>query len=327
MHTLVLGGTQFIGRHIVLELLRAGHTVTILNRGTTPDDLPAEVERLRGDRDRGPLGLSQLEGRQWDACIDVTGYTAVHVDASVSELQRRVGRYVFVSAVAVYGHARTGPLDEGAPVVEAAPEDVTDVVGDMYGRLKVTCERIVREALGHRATILRPQVVVGPHDPTPRLTYWIHRAQQDGPMLAPGDGSDFLQVVDVKDVARFTALMVESDLSGTYNLAGERVTWRSFLDMLAPREVCWVSKLILEEAGVGEVSLPLYRPVGSLRSGLMHVSHSCVANAGFIFTPLRSTVEQVRAWIAAANPDTQAFNPDVERRLIKREVDQRSRLP
>jgi nucleoside-diphosphate-sugar epimerase len=323
MRTLVLGGTQFIGRQIVLELLRAGDAVTILSRGVTPDDLPAEVERLRGDRDRGSLGLSQLEGRQWDACIDVNGYTAVHVNASVSELQRRVGRYVFISAVAVYGHARTGPLDEGTPVVEAAPEHVTDVVGDMYGRLKVTCERIVRAALGQRATILRPQIVVGPHDHTPRLTYWIRRAQQVGSMLAPGDGSDFLQVVDVKDVARFAALAVERDLSGTYNLAGERVTWSSFFDMLRPREVCWVSRLILEQADPGETHLPLYRPAGSLRSGLMHVSHNCAVNAGFIVTPLRTSVEQVRAWVAAANPDTQALNPHVERRLIERQVAQR----
>ena len=320
MRILVLGGTQFIGRQIGLEFMRAGDAVTILNRGKTPDDLPAEVERLRGDRDRGLAGLSQLEGRQWDACVDVNGYTAVHVSASVSELQRRVDRYVFISAVAVYGSAPTGPLDEDAPVVEAAPEHVTDVVGDMYGRLKVTCERIVREAFGHRATILRPQVVVGPHDPTTRLTYWIHRAQQVGPMLAPGDGSDFLQVVDVKDVARFAALAVKRNRSGTYNLAGKRVTWRSFLDMLAPRDVCWVSRPILEQASVREADLPLYRPLGSPRSGLMHVSNGNAMNAGFIVTPLRTSVEQVRAWIAGGNPDTQAFDPHVERRLIERQM-------
>lgn len=323
MRILVLGGTQFIGRQIVLELMRAGDAVTILNRGMTPDDLPTEVERLRGDRDRGLLGLSELDGRQWDACVDVNGYTAVHVNASVSELQRRVDRYVFISAVAVYGPARTGPLDEGAPVVEAGPEHVTDLAGDMYGRLKVTCERIVREAFGHRATILRPQVVVGPHDPTARLTYWIHRAQQIGPMLAPGDGSDFLQVVDVKDVARFAALAVDRDISGTYNLTGERVTWRSFLDMVAPREVCWVSRLILEQECVREADLPLYRPLGSPRSGLMHVSNGAAMNAGFNVTPLRTSVEHVRAWIAAANPDTQAFDPHVESRLIERQIAQR----
>jgi 2'-hydroxyisoflavone reductase len=142
-------------------------------------------------------------------------------------------------------------------------------------------------------------------------------------MLAPGDGSDFLQVVDVKDVARFTALAVERDLSGTYNLAGERVTWRSFFDMLRPREVCWVSRLILEQAGVGEMDLPLYRPVGAPRSGLMHVSHSRAVDAGFIVTPLRTSIERVRAWIAAADPDTQAFNPDLERQLIESQVAQR----
>jgi 2'-hydroxyisoflavone reductase len=323
MRTLVLGGSLFIGRQIVLELLLAGHAVTILNRGLTPNDLPAEVERLDGDRDTGPLGVSQLKGRQWDACIDVSGYTAVHVKASISELRQRVGRYVFVSAVSVYGDARMGPLDEDARLVEAAPEHVTEVAGEMYGRLKVTCERIVREALGHRATIVRPQIVVGPHDPTPRLTSWIRRAQQVDALLGPGDGSDFLQVVDVKDVARFTALAVERDLSGIYNLSGERVFWRSFVDMLAPREVCWVSRPILEAAGVGEMELPLYRPVGAPRSGLMYVSHSRAASAGFTVTPLRTSVEQVRAWVAATNPETQVLNPDVERHLIERQATSR----
>src|SRR5688572_2321927 len=126
MHILVLGGTQFIGREIVLELLRAGHEVTTLNRGLTPDDLPGQVERLRGDRDRGAPGLAGLNAGRWDACVDLSGYTAVHVKASVDALRSRVGRYIFVSAVSVYGDPCRGPIDETAPLMEAAREDVTE---------------------------------------------------------------------------------------------------------------------------------------------------------------------------------------------------------
>ncbi|MFD1731741.1 NAD-dependent epimerase/dehydratase family protein [Deinococcus malanensis] len=75
MNILVLGGTQFVGRHIVEAFLVAGHTVSILTRGKSADDLPAQVERLQGDRNQGPEGLSALTGRQWDACVDVSGYT------------------------------------------------------------------------------------------------------------------------------------------------------------------------------------------------------------------------------------------------------------
>jgi 2'-hydroxyisoflavone reductase len=318
MHILVLGGTRFIGHHIVLELLRSGHTVTTLNRGLTPDDLPAQVKRLRGDRDRGTSGLSELHGQKWDACVDVSGYTAVHTKSAADELQGRIGRYIFISAVSVYGDSRKGPIGESAGLVDAAPEDVTEVIGDMYGRLKVTCERIVCRALGDRATILRPQVVVGPLDPTPRLTYWIRRARQSETMLTPGDGSDFLQVIDVHDIARFASVVIERDLPGTYNLSGERLTWSSFIDMLAPQNVFWVTKTILEEARLSFMDLPLYRATGAPRSGLMHVSNDRAVQAGLVATPMRTTLEQVRGWMAAANPDTEALKPDIEQQLIER---------
>ena len=317
MNVLVLGGTQFIGRHVVLELLRGGHAVTILNRGVTPDDLPPEVERLRGDRDLGPQGVAAMRGRRFDACVDLSGYTAVHVRSSLDALQGQVGRYVFVSAVAAYRVPGDGPVDESAPLVDAAPEHVTEVAGDMYGRLKVTCERIVGKALGERATILRPQIVVGPFDPTPRLTHWLRRAREPGTMLAPGDGSDHVQVVDVGDVARFAALVVERDLAGTYNLSGERPTWSRFIALLAPPSPCWVPSTILDEAGLDSMDLALYRASGSLRSSLMHVSNARAVRAGMTVTPLPRTLERVRAWMDERNPDSEALKPEVERRLIE----------
>lgn len=317
MHALILGGTQFIGRHIVLELVRGGHSVTVLNRGITADELPPEVERLRGDRDLGPVGVAALRGRRFDACVDLSGYTAVHVRASLDALRGRVARHVFVSAVAVYRVPGEGPVDESARLVDAAPEDVTEVVGDMYGRLKVTCERIVAEALGARATILRPQIVVGPFDPTSRLTYWLGRARDPATMLAPGDGTDHLQVVDVHDVARFAARVLERDLAGTYNLSGERLSWSRFFAMLGPLSVCWVPSTILEEARLDSMDLALYRAAGSLRSSLMHVSNARAVSAGLTVTPLENTLERVRAWMDESYPDTGALNPDVEQRLIR----------
>jgi 2'-hydroxyisoflavone reductase len=110
MRILILGGTQFIGRHIVEALLAAGHGVSILTRGVSPDELPPEVERLRGDRDQGAAGLRAIAARSWDACVDVSGYTPRQVRPSAELLRGRVGRYLFVSAVSVYGDPANRPV-------------------------------------------------------------------------------------------------------------------------------------------------------------------------------------------------------------------------
>src|ERR1700722_2062884 len=127
MKVLILGGTQFIGRHIVETLLAAGHTVSILTRGQSLDELPVEVERFRGDRDKGTPGLEALKGHTWDVCIDVSGYTARHVRSSAELLRAKVKRYVFVSAVSVYGDPKQRPVSETHPRLPAANEDVTEV--------------------------------------------------------------------------------------------------------------------------------------------------------------------------------------------------------
>jgi 2'-hydroxyisoflavone reductase len=129
MTVLILGGTQFVGRHIVEALLAGGHKVSILTRGKSPDELPTQVERLRGDRDAGVLGLEALMGRSWDACVDVSGYTPRQVRPSAERLCARVKRYAFVSAVSVYGDPVHRPVRETHPRMPPADEDVTEVDG------------------------------------------------------------------------------------------------------------------------------------------------------------------------------------------------------
>lgn len=126
MKILVLGGTQFVGRHIVEALLRAGHSVSILNRGRSTDDLPIQVERLCGDRDHGPSGVEALTARIWDVCVDVSGYTARQVQSSAEKLRRNVGRYVFVSAVSVCGDPRSSLMHVSNERAVAAGLTLTD---------------------------------------------------------------------------------------------------------------------------------------------------------------------------------------------------------
>jgi 2'-hydroxyisoflavone reductase len=316
MKILVLGGTQFVGRHIVEELLRGGHTVSLFNRGMTRDELPGDVERLRGDRDEGPAGITSLAGREWDACIDVSGLTPTHVRASAEVLHRSVARYVHISAISVYGNPAQGPVDESQPRVPPADESINEVNAETYGPLKVTCENIVQEFFDGRCALLRPQIVAGPYDPFDRFSYWVRRATQGGEMLAPGDGSDYLQTIDAGDLARFTGRVCEAGLAGSFNLAGSRITWTEFMQILPANHIVWVPKEIIAAAGVTEFELPLYRPAGGRRSSLMHVSNDRAVAAGLTISDPRTTIANVQAWLCKCEL-APALSPEREAALIQ----------
>ena len=316
MRVLVLGGTQFVGRHIVEALLAAGHGVTILTRGMSLDELPPRVERLHGDRDRGAAGLEALAGRSWDVCVDVSGYAPRQVRPSAEQLHIRVGRYAFVSAVSVYGDPLERPVCETHSRLRPAGETETEVNGETYGPLKVACENIVQEIYGHRCTLLRPQVVVGPHDPSGRYTYWVQRAMQGGEMLAPGDGSDHVQVIDARDLARFARTVIEHDLGGSFNLAGPRLTWVEFMQLLGPEKMVWVPAEIIASAGLTFLELPLFRPERGARSSLMDVSNERARTAGLTLTDPAVTLSDVRAWVRGRNVPP-ALSPAREAELIR----------
>lgn len=299
MRVLILGGTQFIGRHIVESLIAGGHSVSVLTRGRTTDALPPQVERMRGDRDEADAGLTALGGRTWDACVDVSGYTPRQVRPSAEALDGIVERYVFISTGSVYGDAKKRPVTEENPTMTPAAEDVTVIDGDTYGPLKVTCEGIVRDVYGEKATILRPQIVAGPHDPSGRFTYWAKRAAMGGAMLAPGDGSDHVQVIDARDLARFTRKVLEEAIAGTFNMAGHRVTWKEFIALLGANAPVWVPKEALEDVDSSE--LPLYRPERGTYAGLMDVSNAKAVAAGLKLSSLAVTVKDTRDWLASVD--------------------------
>lgn len=313
---LILGGTQFLDRHIAETLLAAGHLVTVLNRGKSPDDLPVQVVRLRGDRNEGPSGLQTLAGGVWDVCVDVSGYTPRQVRPSAEKLRSNVNHYVFVSAVSVYGDPKDRPVAETHPRVPPASENVTDVNGETYGALKVACEDIVQEIYRDRCTLLRPQVVVGPHDPSGRYSYWVHRATLGGEMLAPGDGSDHVQVIDVRDLAQFTRTVIENNLAGSFNLAGPRLTWADFIRMLGAENPVWVPAEIMKAANVTVLELPLFRPERGPRSGLMDVSAERARMAGLTLTDPEVTVKDMRASIQGSRL-IPALSPEREAELIR----------
>lgn len=215
MELLILGGTGFIGPHMVREALDRGHTVTLFNRGRTNTHLFPEVEKLVGDR---ADNLEALKGRKWDAVIDNSAINPKWVRDSARLLKGAVDRYLFTSTRSVYSDfsqigmtALTGPLYE----VDPAAVDRGDRLD--YGRSKVLCEYETRDAFGERALIVRPGLIVGPGDNTDRFTYWPVRIDRGGEVLAPGDGSDGCMFIDVRDLAEWYIYLLEQGTTGIYN--------------------------------------------------------------------------------------------------------------
>lgn len=317
MRILVLGGTRFVGRHVVETLLARGHRVSVLTRGRSPDPLPAAVERLRGDRDLGVEGLAALRGRDWDACVDVSGYLPRQVRPSAELLRRQVHRYLFISAVSVYGDPRQGPVNEATPLMPPAGEEQTEIDGASYGPLKVACERLLDELYGPGAILLRPQVLVGPHDDWHRYTHWLQRADQGGEMLAPGDGSDMLQLLDARDLARFVAGALERELSGAFNLAGPRLSWGHFIrEVLGVAKPVWVPAAWLRELDFQQ--LPLYRHAQGPRVGLMNIDTARARAAGLETRAPELTARDTRAWLRSQPARPSALAPALEVALLAR---------
>lgn len=212
---LVLGGTKFVGRHVVEEALTRGHTVTLFNRGLTRPGLFTGVEELHGDRD-GDLRL--LEGRSFDAVVDTSGYVPRIVRETIEAL-RDVGHYTFVSTISVYADVSTPPT-EASPV--AALREPTEEWREAYGELKALCESVVRERFPD-AFVPRPGLVAGPWDPTGRFSYWPRRLHEGGRVLAPAPPDAPAQLIDARDLAAWIVTAGETGLAGTFNAVARDV--------------------------------------------------------------------------------------------------------
>jgi 2'-hydroxyisoflavone reductase len=294
MRLLVLGGTGFVGRHIVEGALARGDEVTLFNRGrTAPGLFPAAV-LLRGDR-AGDLRALH-DGGPWDAAIDVTGYRPEDVAASSRLLADRVGHLTFISTVSVYDDLSAPGVDEDAPL---AP--LTGRGGwEDYGPLKALCEQAVHEALPRRALIIRPGVVAGPHDPSNRFSAWVAHVGRGGRVLAPGAPDRPVQLVDARDLAAFVLDMTQARATGVFNAVGEELTWGEMLAACVvpgtDTELVWVDDERLRAAGLDEEALPLWVAADDRdNAGLMRISAARAVAAGLRHRPIAQTARDVRA--------------------------------
>jgi len=320
MRLLVLGGTKFLGRHTVDAALADGYEVTIFTRGRTNADLFPGAEHLTGDRDGD---LAALAGRTWDGVVDTSGYVPRVVRQSAELLRPSVGRYVFVSSISVYADP-SRPLDESSPL--AALEDpFSENVEADYGALKAACEHVVDEVFGGRGASVRAGLIVGPHDPTDRFTYWPRRLAEGGDVLAPGDPAAPVQLVDARDLGAWLVRLAEDGPGGVFNATGpvERLTLGALLDEAnavvgAGARLVWVDDATLLEAEVGPwMELPLWLP-GDEYAGMMRADNRRAVEAGLRFRPVAETVLDTLVWSRDAGEQRPTLTRDRERELLGR---------
>lgn len=302
MRLLVMGGTVFLGRHIVAEAAKRGHELTLFNRGASNPEPVAGVEQIHGDREHD-LGL--LAGRRWDAVIDTSGYLPRIVGASAELLAGAVDRYVFVSSISAYGTFPRAGLDEDAPLAPPAPPGAEDVLR-YYSEFKAACEGEVEGALPGRTLVVRPGLIVGPYDPTDRFTYWVRRLAEGGRVLAPDAPDQPVQLIDARDLAQWIVRMVEAGAAGVYNATGpaQPLTFGSMLERIRTAtgdraELVRIEEDRLAEAGVkpwDDLPLWLDLPREPDFRGFLAVDIGRALAAGLSFRPLEETLADTLAW-------------------------------
>ncbi|MEI7760375.1 MAG: NAD-dependent epimerase/dehydratase family protein [Thermoleophilia bacterium] len=291
MKILVLGGTIFVGRALVEAALTAGNEVTLFHRGLTNPGLFPDAEHLLGDRDGG-LGL--LEGRSWDACIDVSGYLPRLVGNSATALCDTVERYVYVSSISVYADLSV-PRDEGGPLATIEDETTEEITGESYGALKALGEQAVRGVYGERAAIVRPGYVIGPHDDTGRFPWWAHRAARGGEMIVPASLAREFQAIDTRDLADFLLIRARSPLTGIFNATGPvpPVTMLDLVEAAASASDTALNVEVIDDAfltgKLTDEELPIWDDDPS-STAWARVDVSKAIGAGLTFRPIDDTV-------------------------------------
>jgi 2'-hydroxyisoflavone reductase len=313
---LVLGGTQFLGRAAVETALERGHEVTLFTRGQTNPELFPDSERLRGDR-----ATDALPDGSWEAVIDTSGYVPAVVRRSAEALRDSVERYLFVSSISVYAEFSTGP-SEDSPRAQLGdlPDDRLLEDYANYAPLKALCEDVVGEIFGERAVVVRPGLIVGPHDPTGRFTYWPHRVARGGEFIVPGRAEDEVQFVDARDLGGWLVVLCERREAGTFNATHPGVAWGELVDSClrvtgSDAQPVWIDGDWLAAQGVGTwMELPLWLH-GPDSVGMMRADVSRALAAGLTFRPLDDVVRGTLE--LAETTEDAGLKPERERELLK----------
>lgn len=313
MRLLVLGGTHFLGRHVVDAALARDHAVTVFTRGRRLLPWSQRVTALVGDRDpRNAPGLAALETGAWDSVVDTSGYVPRVVRASAELLASRVGRYLFVSSISVFAKVDRAGLDEGAQLA-TLDNPQTEEIAKNYGALKAACEVEVAKVFGARATQVRPGLIVGPFDGTDRFGYWPARfihpqllGERGAHAVVPAPRDRPMQLIDARDLASWMVDLVELEVGGIFNATSPAGQWTmgDLIDACvaqatAPPEPVWVAGAKLADFHVEPwMGLPLWIPDSDPDSaGFMQLNCEKARAGGLATRPLADTVRDTAEWL------------------------------
>jgi 2'-hydroxyisoflavone reductase len=336
MRLLVLGGTRFLGRAIVDEAISRGYDVTTFSRGPSGHPRPG-AESLRGDRTNAG-DLRQLDQRDWDGVIDTSVLAPAHVLASAQFLAGRVPHYTYISSISVYAEYPGEGVTEESPVL-GCPADATGTVETLgYGELKAGAERAVAAAMQGRCLIVRPGLIVGPHENVGRLPWWLGRLARGGTIIAPGEPGRPVRMTDARDLASWAVDNTRRRLPATINVPGpDGVTFGELLatcarfaaaDGHSVATLRWVPDSVLLDAGVEPwTELPMWAPDIPDLAGIWQVSGDRALRTGMRYRPLTDTVHDTWLWLrqeaAAGRPLDQiargpeiGLDPDKEREIL-----------
>lgn len=297
LRILILGGTGYIGPHLVRHAISRGHTVTTFTRGRRTPELPAGVEQLIGDRNGQ---LDALRGKTWDLVFDDSATNPDWVRQSTELLKGSVGRYSFTSSTGVYyPYTKRGYDESDAPHLEQA--DANDG-SETFGVNKAKCEAQVRSVFGDKTLVLRPTYIVGPGDTSDRFPYWPVRLAKGGDVLAPGKRDDPVAFIDVRDLAEFMVKLAEDDRTGIYNVVGPRtpMTSRQFYEAARAAINPSVKYVYIEDyefldAHKIESSVP-WVMLKDKDYGHQSIRNEKVIAAGLRFRPVADTLKDTLAW-------------------------------
>ena len=299
MNALVIGGTQFIGPHLVDALRARSVDVTLFNRGHRSPPAREGVEIVVGDREHD---LERLAGRRFDTVVDTCGFVPRIVGVSLRALAGATSQYIFVSTISVYADPLDGAQDESSTLATTNDAAIETITAETYGPLKALCEAAVLRAMPGAALIVRPGLIVGPLDPTDRFTYWPHRAALGGEMLVPGERDHPVSFIDVRDLAEFIASAALTRSTGTFNAAGDpnALTMGGLIDACVSASdgktvPVWVDEdFIAENAVEPWAELPVWIPTG--HDSLMHASSAKAVRSHLRYRPLAETVRATLEW-------------------------------
>jgi len=305
MDLLVIGGTHFLGRHLVDGALERGWRLTLFNNDADTPALYRAARHLLGDRDRD---FGALEGMRWDAVVDTCGFLPEQVRRSATILSGRAANYVFVSSLSVYAdHSRHGLSEDDTLQTLPATADPAAFTNEHYPALKVLCEQAAQSCFDGTVALIRPGLIAGPLDPTWRCNYWIDRFRRPGDVLAPGVGENTVQMIDVRDLASFILRACVDNLEGPFNTVAPDppAVMLEFLSHCAAatggkNSVAWVAEdFLLAKGIVPFIDMPVWLDAPS--KGLTCASAVRAKAAGLDCRPLSDTVRDTAEWLSAHN--------------------------